>query len=120
MKIVIIIALPLSIFYNIKMLILSFGERYNSNSNRSNNERSETSIANPEFNIIVNLHPTDGTNWVLVIGREGESVYYFDGFSVGTPALFLEEYVDLGSNERTQEYDESYCCGLLFMYGRSY
>ena len=25
------------------------------------------------------------------------------------PPLFLEEYVDLGSNERIQQYDESYC-----------
>ena len=61
------------------------------------------------FNIIVNLHPTDGTNWVLVIRRECGPVYYFDSFSVETPPLFLEEYVDLGSNERIQQYDESYC-----------
>ena len=27
-------------------------------------------IHDPEFNFIVNLHPTDGTNWVLVIRRE--------------------------------------------------
>ena len=26
------------------------------------------------FNIIVNLHPTDGTHWVLVIRREGGPV----------------------------------------------
>ena len=36
-------------------------------------------------------------------------MYYFDIFGVLTPALFLEEYVDLGSNERIQEYDESFC-----------
>ena len=62
----------------------------------------------PNFNIIVNLHPTDGTHWVLVIRREGGPVYYFDSFGVETTPLFLE-YVDLGSNERIQQYDESYC-----------
>ena len=73
--------------------------------------RDETpdSIREHNFNIIVNLHPTEGTNWVLVIGREGGPVYYFDSFGVETPPLFLEEYVDLGSNERIQQNDESYC-----------
>ena len=28
----------------------------------------------PNINIIVNLHPTDGTHWVLVIKREGGPV----------------------------------------------
>ena len=37
-----------------------------------------------------------------------EKVYYFDIFGVATPPLFLGEYVDLGSNERIQEYNESY------------
>ena len=60
-------------------------------------------------NIIVILHPTDGTHWVLVIRREGGPVYYFDSFGVETPPLFLEEYVDLGPNERLQQNDESYC-----------
>ena len=36
-------------------------------------------------------------------------MYYFDSFGVETPPLFLEEYVDLVSNERIQQYDESYC-----------
>ena len=66
-------------------------------------------IGEPNFNIIVNLHPTEGTHWVLVIRREGGPVYYFDSFGVETPALFLEEYDNLGSNERIQQYDESYC-----------
>ena len=66
-------------------------------------------IYEPNFNIIVNLHQTEGTHWVLVIRREGGPVYYFDSFGVETPPLFLEEYVDLGSNERKQQYDESYC-----------
>ena len=66
----------------------------------------------PNFNIIVNLHPTDGTHWVLVIRREGCPVYYFDSFGVETPPLFLEEYIDLGSNERIQQYDESFV-GLI-------
>ena len=66
-------------------------------------------INDNNFHIIVNLHPTDGTHWVLVIRREDGPKYYFDSFGVETPPLFLEEYVDLGSNERTQHYDEPYC-----------
>ena len=41
-------------------------------------------INEPNFNIIVNLHPTEGTPWVLVIRREGGPVYYFDSFAVET------------------------------------
>ena len=63
----------------------------------------------PNVNIIVNFHPTDGTHWVLVERREGGLVYYFDSFYVETPPIFLEEYVDLGSKERIQQNDESYC-----------
>ena len=66
-------------------------------------------IYEPKFNIIVNLHPTDGTHWVSVIRREVGPVYYFDSFVVETPPLSLDEYVDLWSNERKQQYDEFYC-----------
>ena len=66
-------------------------------------------VSEPNSNIIVNLHPTEDTHWVLVIRREDGPMYYFDSFGVETPPLFLEEYVDLGSNERIQQYDESYC-----------
>ena len=66
-------------------------------------------VSVPNSNIIVNLHPTEGTHWVLVIRREDGPTYYFDSFGVETPPLFLEEHVDLGSNERIQQYDESYC-----------
>ena len=69
-------------------------------------------ISEHNFNIIVNLHPTDGTHWLLVIRGDGGPVYYFDSFGVETPPLFLEEFVDLGSNERIQQYDESYCGAL--------
>ena len=69
----------------------------------------------PNFDIIVNLHPTDGTHWVLLIRREGGPVYYFYSFGVESPPLYLEEYVDLGSNERIQQYDESYCVAY-FLY----
>ena len=79
-------------------------------------DQTPDSIRDPNFNIIVNLHPTEGTHWVLVIRREDTRsgstdgpLYYFDSFGVETPPLFLEEYVDLGSNERIQQYDESYC-----------
>ena len=66
-------------------------------------------IKEPNININVNLHSTEGTHWVLVIRREGGPVYYFDSFGFDTPPLFLEEYFDLGSDERIQQYDESYC-----------
>ena len=66
-------------------------------------------INDNNFNIIVILHPTDGTHWVLVIRWRDGKIYYFNSFGVETPPLFLEEYVDLGSNERIQESDESYC-----------
>ena len=48
--------------------------------------RDETldSVTNPNSNIIINLHPTDGTNWVLVIRREGGPTYYFE-FCSETP-----------------------------------
>ena len=36
-------------------------------------------------------------------------IFYFDIFGVETPPLFLEEHVDLCSNERIEQYDESYC-----------
>ena len=114
------------------MLILPF-EEFNNKFNIDNNAMNDTRIkdigkdisltpieivmrdqtpdntSEPNVNIIVNLHPTDGTYWVLVIRREGGPVYYFDSFGFETPPLFLEEYVDLGSNERIQQYDESYC-----------
>ena len=67
------------------------------------------SIRELNFNFIVNLHPTDGTHRVLVIRRQDGPTYYFDSFGVENPSFFLEEHVDLGSNERIQQYDESYC-----------
>ena len=48
-------------------------------------------ITDSNFNIIVNLHQTDGTHWVLVIIGRGGNVYYFDGFGVEIPPLFLKE-----------------------------
>ena len=63
-------------------------------------DQTPDNISEPNVNFIVNLHPTDGTHLVLVIRREGGPVYYFDSFGVETPPLFLEEYVDLGSNEK--------------------
>ena len=72
-------------------------------------DQTPNNISEPNSNIIVNLHPTEGTHWVLVIRREGGPVYYFDSFGIETPPLFLREYVNLGSNERIQQYDESYC-----------
>ena len=51
-------------------------------------------------------------------------MYYFDSFGVEIPALFLEEYVDLGSNERIQQYDESdcgaYCLYMIYLIDRGF
>ena len=81
-------------------------------------------IGEPNFNIIVSLHPIEVSHWVLVIRREGGPVYYFDSFGVETPPLFLEEYVDLGSNERIQQYDESYfgayCLYMIYLIDRGF
>ena len=78
----------------------------------------------PNFNLIINLHQTDGTYLVLVIRREGGPMYYFDSFSVETPPLFIEEHVELGSNERIQQYDESYCVAyclyMSYLIGRGF
>ena len=114
------------------MLILTF-EEFNSKFNIDNNAMSDIrikdigkdisltpieivmrdqtpdGIRDPNFNIFVNLHLTESTHWVIVIRREGGPTYYLDSFGVETPPLFLEEYVDLGSNEKIQQYDESYC-----------
>ena len=93
------------------MLILTF-EEFNNKFNIDNNAMSNIRIKNigkdisltpiemvmrdltpntindNNFNIIVNLHPTDGTHWVLVIRREDGPVYYFDSFGVETLPLF--------------------------------
>ena len=59
-------------------------------------------------NLIINLiNPTDGSLWILVTKREGSEAFYLDNFGVKTPPIFLEEYIDLRSDERIQEYDES-------------
>ena len=51
----------------------------------------KTEIINEtNFNIIINLRPTDGTHWVLVLGRRAGKLFYFDSFGVETPPLFLE------------------------------
>ena len=43
-------------------------------------DQTQVTIRETNFNIIVNLHPTDGTHWVLVIRREGVETYFFDSF----------------------------------------
>ena len=125
------------------MLILTF-EEFNNKFNIDNNAMSDIRIkdigkdisltpieivmrdqtpdntSEPNVNIIVNLHPTDGTHWVLAIRREGGPVYYFDSFGVETPPLLLEEYVDLGSNERIQQNDESYCLYMIYLIDRGF
>ena len=87
-------------------------------------DQTSDSFTNRNSNIIVNLHPTEGTHLVLVIRREGGPTYYFDSFGVETPPLFLEKYVDLGSNERIQQYDESYygayCLYMIYLFDRGF
>ena len=68
-------------------------------------DRTPVNINDSNFIIIVNLHPTDGTHSVLVIRRRTGKVFSFDSFSVDSPQLFLKEFIDLGSDERTQEYN---------------
>ena len=65
-------------------------------------DRAQLTINNNNSYIIINLHPTDDTHWVLVIRRRSGNVHYFDSFGVETPPLFLKDYVDMGSNERKQ------------------
>ena len=71
-------------------------------------------IKNPNFNISVNLDPIEGTHWVLIIRREGGPVYYFDSFGIENLSLVLKEYVNIGSNERIQQYDESFIYDLSY------
>ena len=52
-------------------------------------DKTPLNINNNKSHIIVNLHPTDGTHWVLVKRRRGGKVYYFDSFGVENPPLFL-------------------------------
>ena len=132
MEIITALLVSFKIFIPIKTLILTF-EEFNNKFHIDNNAMSDIRIkdigkdisltpieivmrdqtpdntSEPNVNIIVNLHPTDGTHWVLVIRREGGPVYYPDSFGVETTPLFSEESVDLGLNERIQQYDESYC-----------
>ena len=77
-------------------------------------DQTPVNIEDSNFNIIVNLHPTDGTHWFLVIRRTGDMFYYFDSFGVETRSLSLREYIDLGSDEKIQEYNESYCRHIVY------
>ena len=60
----------------------------------------------------------------MVIRREDGPIYYFDIFGVEIPPLFLKDYVDLGSNEKIQEYDESqsgaHCFYMLYLIDNGY
>ena len=54
-------------------------------------DQTPDSINDSNFNIIVNLHPTDGTHCVIDIRRDGGETCYFDSFGVETKTFFLEE-----------------------------
>ena len=96
------------------MIILTF-EEFNNKFNKDNKATSNIEIENigrdislipieivmrvetlhinneTKFNIIVNLHPIDGTHWVLI--GDSDEAYYFDSFAVETPPIITEEYV---------------------------
>ena len=78
-------------------------------------DQTQDSFHDNKFNIIVNLHPNNGILWVLVIRRDGCEIYYFDNLDFETPPLFLEKHIDLGSDEKIQEYEES-CCAANCLY----
>ena len=52
--------------------------------------------------IIINLHPTNGTHWVLVVRINYCNVFYFEISVVETPQNFLNSCVDLRSDIRIQ------------------
>ena len=52
-------------------------------------DQTPDNINDNNFNIFVNLHPTEGTHWVLIIRREGGPVYDFDSFAVETPTILF-------------------------------
>ena len=87
-------------------------------------DQTPVNINDSNFIIILNQHPTNGTHWVLVIRRRGGKICYFDRFGVETPPLFLKEYIDLGSDERIQEYNDSYsgayCLYLIYYIDNGY
>ena len=51
-------------------------------------DQSPDNTSESNVNIIVNLYPTDGTHWVLVIRKEGGPAYYFDSFGVFDVIIF--------------------------------
>ena len=51
-------------------------------------DQTQDNTSESNVNIFINLYPTDGTHWVLVMRREACPVYYFDSFGVETPPLF--------------------------------
>ena len=48
-------------------------------------DQTTESINETNFNIIVNIHPTDCTHWFLVIRRDSGAAYCFLSFDVETP-----------------------------------
>ena len=72
-------------------------------------------ISKPSTNIIVNLHPIDGTQWVLVKRGNGSSVLSVNSFGVDASQMFLDQNVGLCSDERNQVDSDSYC-GAFCLY----
>ena len=53
-------------------------------------DQTPETIIETRFKNITNLYLTGGTQWVLVIGRVGYVVFYFDSLGVETAPFFLE------------------------------
>ena len=71
-------------------------------------DQTPKTINNVGHNIVINLHPTNGVHWFLVINRDNTKSYYFDRFGVETMPTFLElkqcqKNNKLGSDKRIQE-----------------
>ena len=77
------------------------------------NPLSGKSVDKFNFNIFINLHPTDGTHWVLVLRGEDDKIHYFDNYGVETEAKILRKCVRLGSKEDLHLYDESFLVQLF-------
>ena len=51
--------------------------------------------------------------------RESTRTYYFDSLGVEAPPLIVQQYINLGSDARNQEYDESFygasCLNMIYL-----
>ena len=72
-------------------------------------------IIDVSCNDIVNLHLSDGNHWVLIMKKSSNAVYYINSYSVETQPKFLDNCVDLGSDQRIQQDGESFCGAYVYV-----